>query len=59
VDLAGANLTGANLTGANFKGASGLATATLNGASSSRTNCPDNTSSNNDGGSCSPGHLNP
>ena len=57
--LTGANLTNANLSSTNLMGASGLGTATLTGATWSRTNCPDNTNSNNDGGSCSPNHLNP
>ena len=34
-------------------------TATLTGASWNHTNCPDNTDSNHDGGSCSPNDLNP
>ena len=57
--LTGANLTNANLGYTNLKGATGLGTATLTGASWSYTNCPDNTLSNNDGGSCSPNHMNP
>jgi hypothetical protein len=57
--LADADLTNATLTATNFKGATGLATATLTGATWSQTNCPDNTLSNNDGGSCAPNHLNP
>jgi uncharacterized protein YjbI with pentapeptide repeats len=57
--LTSANFTNATLAYTNFKGATGLATATLTGASWSQTNCPDNTTSNTDGGSCSPNHLNP
>jgi Big-like domain-containing protein/pentapeptide repeat protein len=55
-NLTGANLTGANLTLTNFKGATGMTSATLTGATWKSTTCPDNTNSNNDGGTCI-GHL--
>ena len=52
-NLTGANLNGANLTGANLTGAN-LTGANLNGVTWSHTTCPDGTSSDDDGGSCSP-----
>jgi hypothetical protein len=52
-NLTGANLHGANLTGANLTGAN-LTGANLNGVTWSHTTCPDGTSSDDDGGSCSP-----
>jgi hypothetical protein len=52
-NLSGANLHGANLTGANLTGAD-LSGANLNGATWSHSTCPDGTSSDDDGGSCSP-----
>jgi hypothetical protein len=51
-NLSGANLTDANLTRTNFKGAGGMSSATLTGATWKSTTCPDNTNSNNDGGTC-------
>lgn len=57
-NFTGANFTGANLTGANPKGAVGLSGATLTNVIWSRTECPDGTLSNNDGGTCI-GHLSP
>ena len=50
-----ARLTSANLYGANLNDAE-LAGADLTGVSSSITTCPDDTNSDNDGGTCS-GHL--
>ena len=70
-NLSGANLTSANFTGANFtkanlsnakltqtnlKAATGMSTATLIGVIWSKTTCPDNTTSSQDGGTCI-GHL--
>jgi hypothetical protein len=55
-NLSGANLTNANLTQTNLKGATGMSTATLTGVISSKTTCPDNTTSTQDGGTCL-GHL--
>jgi hypothetical protein len=52
-NLAGANLNRANLTGANLTGAN-LASANLHGVTWSHTTCPDGTSSDDDGGTCSP-----
>jgi uncharacterized protein YjbI with pentapeptide repeats len=54
-DLAGSNLAGANLTSADLAGAK-LSNVNLRGAIWGGTTCPDGTSSNADGGSCS-GHL--
>ena len=51
-NLSGANLHGADLTGANLTGAN-LSGANLNRAVWSHTTCPDGTSSDDDGGSCS------
>ena len=51
-NLSGANLHGADLTGANLTGAN-LSGANLNRVVWSHTTCPDGTSSDNDGGSCS------
>jgi outer membrane protein assembly factor BamB len=53
--LTSANLTGANLTGATLRGAN-LTGATLTGVTWSGTTCPDGTTSNANGGTCS-GHL--
>jgi len=54
--LNGASLVGANLHGAEFDGAmligANLTGANLNGATWSHTTCPDGTSSDDDGGSC-------
>jgi len=50
--LTTADLTGANLTMTNLKGATGMSTALLTGVTWNRTKCPDNTVSNNDGGTC-------
>jgi uncharacterized protein YjbI with pentapeptide repeats len=50
-DLSGANLTDANLTNTDLFGAN-LAGATLTGVIWSNTTCPDDTNSNNDGGTC-------
>jgi len=49
-NLSGADLTNANLYGANFTGAN------LSGVTWSHTICPDNTASDDDGGTCA-GHL--
>ena len=54
-NLTGANLNNANLTGANLVGAK-LTGANLHGVTWNTTTCPDNTNSNNDGGTCL-GHL--
>lgn len=51
-NLSDANLTNANLTQTNLKGATGLSTAILTGVIWSKTTCPDNTTSSQDGGSC-------
>ena len=51
-NLSGANLHGADLTGANLTGAN-LSGANLDRAVWSHTTCPDGTSSDDDGGSCS------
>jgi uncharacterized protein YjbI with pentapeptide repeats len=51
-NLTGANLTDADLTRTNFKGTVGMGSATLTGATWGSTTCPDNTNSNNDGGTC-------
>lgn len=55
-NLSGANLTNANLTQTNLKGATGMSTAILTGVNWSKTTCPDNTTSSQDGGTCI-GHL--
>jgi hypothetical protein len=51
VDFLLADLSGANLTGANLSDSS-LTDANLNGVTWSNTTCPDNSNSNNDGGTC-------
>ena len=56
VNLTGANLNAVNLTGANLTGATLTSTTNLNKVTWSGTTCPDGTSSNADGGTCT-GHL--
>ncbi|HKS69337.1 MAG TPA: Ig-like domain repeat protein, partial [Ktedonobacterales bacterium] len=55
-DFMNVNLSGANLTNSNLLGATGLNTATLTGVIWYKTECPDGTLSNHDGGTCV-GHL--
>ncbi len=50
-DLANTTLSNANFTGANLDGAN-TSGATFTGAKWSNTTCPDDTNSNNDGGTC-------
>jgi uncharacterized protein YjbI with pentapeptide repeats len=56
VDLSGANLSGANLSAADLGGAIVTADTNFNKVTWSNTTCPDDTNSNNDGGTCV-GHL--
>lgn len=55
-NFSGTNLSGANLTNSNLMGATGLNTATLTGVIWNKTECPDGTLSNTDGGTCA-GHF--
>jgi uncharacterized protein YjbI with pentapeptide repeats len=57
-NLTDANLTDANLSYANLEGAN-LNFATLTGVTWEMTTCPDGSSSNSDGGTCSGSHLTP
>ena len=54
VNLNGGNAAGALLVNANLAGANLNNGANLNGAIWSHSTCPDGTSSDDDGGSCSP-----
>jgi hypothetical protein len=51
-NLTQANLKGADLTQANLTGAQGMTSASLSGVVWNKTTCPDNTQSDQDGGTC-------
>jgi uncharacterized protein YjbI with pentapeptide repeats len=51
-DLSNANCSNTNLSGTKLKAATGLSSAMLTGVIWSSTACPDNTTSNADGGTC-------
>lgn len=57
-NLASANFTNADLTGAHFDGAMGATTTNFTNAHWGGTSCPDQTNSDDNGGTCI-GHLTP